>query len=72
MTIISTLNRTPQSYLVAILGAEQVTGIIPSGTHDWNKFLTPGRPGSLVPMVLNALLRAGSPCACLPSDNTLP
>ena len=47
MTIISTLNRTPQSYLVAILGAEQVTGVIPSGTHDWNKFLTPGKPGSL-------------------------
>ena len=42
MTIVSTLNRTPQSFLVAILGAERITGIIPPGTHDWNKFLTPG------------------------------
>ena len=42
LVLISTLNRTPRSYMTAILGAEQLTGIIPAGTHDWSKFLTPG------------------------------
>ncbi|DBA84452.1 TPA: Hexaprenyldihydroxybenzoate methyltransferase, mitochondrial [Trebouxia sp. C0004] len=38
---ISTINRTPRGYALAILGAEHVTGVVPVGTHDWNKFLTP-------------------------------
>ena len=40
---ISTINRTPRGYALAILGAEHLTGVIPKGTHDWNKFLTPGK-----------------------------
>ncbi len=40
---ISTINRTPRGYALAILGAEQLTGVVPKGTHDWNKFLTPGK-----------------------------
>ncbi len=39
---ISTINRTPRGYALAILGAEHLTGVVPKGTHDWNKFLTPG------------------------------
>ena len=39
---ISTINRTPRAYALAILGAEYVAGIVPRGTHDWNKFVTPG------------------------------
>ena len=39
--IISTLNRTPASYALAIVGAEYVTGLVPKGTHNWKKFLTP-------------------------------
>jgi 2-polyprenyl-3-methyl-5-hydroxy-6-metoxy-1,4-benzoquinol methylase len=39
--IISTLNRTPASYALAIVGAEYVTGLVPRGTHNWKKFLTP-------------------------------
>ncbi|DBA97651.1 TPA: Hexaprenyldihydroxybenzoate methyltransferase, mitochondrial [Trebouxia sp. C0006] len=38
---ISTINRTLRGYALAILGAEQLTGVVPKGTHDWNKFLTP-------------------------------
>lgn len=38
---ISTLNRTAKSYLMAIVGAEYVLQILPKGTHDWKKFLTP-------------------------------
>lgn len=38
---LSTLNRTPQSYLAAIIGAEYLLGLLDVGTHDWNKFVTP-------------------------------
>lgn len=40
--ILSTLNRTAQSYLTAIVGAEYIVRALPRGTHDWQKFLTPG------------------------------
>lgn len=38
----ATLNRTVQSYLFAILGAEYILGWLPAGTHDWDRFITPG------------------------------
>ncbi|MDG6093514.1 bifunctional 2-polyprenyl-6-hydroxyphenol methylase/3-demethylubiquinol 3-O-methyltransferase UbiG [Acetobacter sp. AN02] len=38
---ISTMNRTPRAWLFAILGAEYIARLLPTGTHDWNKFLTP-------------------------------
>eukprot|EP00798_Chlamydomonas_sp_ICE-L_P007502 gene7502-648_t len=41
MVVVSTLNRTVKSFAVAIAAAEYVTGIVPRGTHDWNKFITP-------------------------------
>lgn len=37
----STLNRTPAAYLIAILGAEYVVNLLPRGTHDYTKFITP-------------------------------
>jgi len=37
----ATLNRTPQSYALAIVGAEYLLGWLPRGTHDWNRFLRP-------------------------------
>jgi len=40
--VAATLNRTLRSYLMAIIGAEYVMRWLPVGTHDWNKFLTPG------------------------------
>ena len=39
---VSTLNRTRRSWLVAILGAEYVLRLLPAGTHDWRRFVTPG------------------------------
>lgn len=41
LLLFSTPNRTPQSYAVLIVGAEQVLRSIPEGAHDWQKFLTP-------------------------------
>ncbi|MDB5841468.1 MAG: ubiG [Herminiimonas sp.] len=37
----STLNRNPKSYLFAVIGAEYVLNLLPKGTHDYAKFLTP-------------------------------
>lgn len=39
--ILSTLNRTWKSYLLAIAGAEYILRWVPQGTHDWSKFLMP-------------------------------
>lgn len=41
LMVCSTLNRNPKSYLMAIIGAEQVMRWLPRGTHDWSKFITP-------------------------------
>src|SRR5437660_5259796 len=37
----ATLNRTPQSFAAAIIGAEYLLGWLPRGTHDWRKFTRP-------------------------------
>ena len=37
----STLNRTPMSFAVAILGGEHITRIIPKGTHQYDRFIRP-------------------------------
>lgn len=37
----STLNRTPKSYLFAVLGAEYVLRLLPRGTHQYEKFIRP-------------------------------
>ena len=39
---ISTLNRTASSLVVAKLGAEYVLRLLPVGTHEWRRFVTPG------------------------------
>ncbi len=41
LMVCSTLNRNPKSYVMAIIGAEQVMRWLPRGTHDWRKFITP-------------------------------
>lgn len=41
IAILSTLNRTPQSLLKAVIGAEYVMRWLPPGTHDWRRFPTP-------------------------------
>ncbi|MEO1795713.1 MAG: bifunctional 2-polyprenyl-6-hydroxyphenol methylase/3-demethylubiquinol 3-O-methyltransferase UbiG [Pseudomonadota bacterium] len=37
----STLNRSPKSYALAIIGAEHIMRWLPKGTHEWQKFVTP-------------------------------
>ena len=37
----STINRNPKSYLFAIIGAEYVLNLLPKGTHEYSKFITP-------------------------------
>lgn len=39
--VLSTLNRNPKSYLLAIIGAEYIMKMLPKGTHDYNKFIKP-------------------------------
>ncbi|CAM5185863.1 Ubiquinone biosynthesis O-methyltransferase OS=Castellaniella defragrans OX=75697 GN=ubiG PE=3 SV=1 [Castellaniella defragrans] len=37
----STLNRNPKSFLLAILAAEYVLHMLPRGTHQYERFITP-------------------------------
>jgi len=37
----STLNRNLKSYLLAIIGAEYILGMLPRGTHDYGRFIKP-------------------------------
>ena len=39
--IVSTMNRTAESLAVAIVGAEYLMRIVPRGTHEWHRFITP-------------------------------
>jgi 2-polyprenyl-6-hydroxyphenyl methylase / 3-demethylubiquinone-9 3-methyltransferase len=43
--IMSTLNRTAKSFLVGIIAAEYILRWVPTGTHQWKKFI---RPSELV------------------------
>ena len=38
---IATINRTFESYIKAIVGAEYILRWLPIGTHEWSKFLKP-------------------------------
>jgi len=37
----STINRNPKSFMFAIVGAEYVLKLLPSGTHEYDKFIRP-------------------------------
>ena len=37
----STLNRQPKAYLLAVIAAEYLLKMLPKGTHDYAKFITP-------------------------------
>jgi 2-polyprenyl-6-hydroxyphenyl methylase/3-demethylubiquinone-9 3-methyltransferase len=52
----STLNRNPKSYLFAVIGAEYVLKLLPRGTHDYAKFIT---PAELARMARQAGLETG-------------
>ncbi len=39
--ILSTLNRTPHSFLLGIIAAEHILKWVPKGTHNWKQFIKP-------------------------------
>jgi 2-polyprenyl-6-hydroxyphenyl methylase/3-demethylubiquinone-9 3-methyltransferase len=41
MLCLSTLNRNPKSFALAILGAEYILRMLPRGTHEYKKFIKP-------------------------------
>ncbi len=45
LLFLSTLNRTARSYMVAKFGAEYLLRLLPVGTHDWQRFVTPEELG---------------------------
>jgi 2-polyprenyl-6-hydroxyphenyl methylase / 3-demethylubiquinone-9 3-methyltransferase len=50
----STINRNPLAYATAVVGAEYVLNLLPKGTHDYAKFIT---PAELAKMARDAGLR---------------
>ena len=48
LIVLSTLNRTPKSFVLGKVAAEYVLGWVPKGTHDWKKFLRPSELGRAV------------------------
>ena len=43
---VSTLNRTPRAWALAVLGAEYVLRLLPRGTHDYTRFIRPSELGA--------------------------
>lgn len=43
---LSTLNRTPAAFALAIVGAEYVAGLLPKGTHHYRDFIKPSELGA--------------------------
>jgi 2-polyprenyl-6-hydroxyphenyl methylase/3-demethylubiquinone-9 3-methyltransferase len=41
LVVLSTINRTPRSFLVAKVGAEYIARLLPVGTHDFRRFVRP-------------------------------
>jgi len=41
----STINRNLKAYLLAIVGAEYILKMLPRGTHDYSRFITPAELG---------------------------
>jgi 2-polyprenyl-6-hydroxyphenyl methylase / 3-demethylubiquinone-9 3-methyltransferase len=69
LVVFSTINRSPKSYLYAVIGAEYVLRLLPRGTHDWSRFLRPSELagfarraglalGEITGMTYNPLTRA--------------
>ena len=62
LLIASTLNRTAKSFALAIIGAEYILRWLPTGTHQWKKFIKPSemaawmRMAELMPQQVNGLV----------------
>ncbi|MFH1599666.1 MAG: bifunctional 2-polyprenyl-6-hydroxyphenol methylase/3-demethylubiquinol 3-O-methyltransferase UbiG [Pseudomonadota bacterium] len=44
--LLSTLNRTPAAFALAIVGAEYIARLLPRGTHDYKQFIKPSELGA--------------------------
>lgn len=42
---LSTLNRTPKAFALAVVGAEYLLGLLPRGTHQYARFIRPAELG---------------------------
>ena len=47
LLFVSTINRTLRSLAVAKVGAEWLLRLLPVGTHDWTRFITPAELGKM-------------------------
>lgn len=62
LVVVSTLNRTPKSFGLAIVGAEYLLGWVPKGSHQWRQFVRPEelcdhmRTGGLTPVDLRGMV----------------
>ena len=66
--VVSTINRNPRAYLMAVIGAEYLLHLLPKGTHDYQRFIRPSEltgwargagllPRDLTGMTYNPLTR---------------
>jgi len=46
--LFSTLNRTPQAFILGIVGAEYIARLLPRGTHRYDRFIRPSELGHWV------------------------
>ncbi|OON19294.1 3-demethylubiquinone-9 3-O-methyltransferase [Opisthorchis viverrini] len=53
MLFLTTINQTAASFLFGIVGAEYIARVVPRGTHEWQKFVSPVRLQSA--MIKNGL-----------------
>ena len=53
---LSTINRNPKAYLLAVIGAEYLLKLLPRGTHDYAKFI---KPSELAAWVRDSGLEVG-------------
>jgi 2-polyprenyl-6-hydroxyphenyl methylase / 3-demethylubiquinone-9 3-methyltransferase len=47
LLFMSTINRTPQAFALAIVAAEYVLGLVPRGTHEYARFIRPAELSAL-------------------------
>jgi 2-polyprenyl-6-hydroxyphenyl methylase/3-demethylubiquinone-9 3-methyltransferase len=40
---VATINKTLESYIFAIVGAEYILRWLPIGTHEWDRFVEPSK-----------------------------
>lgn len=48
LLFLSTINKSPRSWITAIIGAEYIFKLLPKGTHEFNKFIKPSSLASFV------------------------